>query len=169
MLCVALFLKFAATFFRFLFVFLVFCLVNLYAVNGCCACVAVQLNSDQCSFFFLFLGGCLRFSLSDSLSIKSVFLRSFSCFFTGDFYPFFSSIFSVFCGQEWGCFEGLFRGLFWLVFAPPLRNLGSGIQNMALPPHFLSFLTILGIGQLRELHVFGMFGLLPLKRSPVLR
>jgi hypothetical protein len=70
--------------------------VNIHAVNDCCACVAVQLNSDQCSFFFLFLGASLRFSLRDSLSIESVFCVRFRAFLLGIFTPSFGSIFSGF-------------------------------------------------------------------------
>ena len=72
---------------------LVFYLVNIYAVNDCCATVAVQLNSDQCSFFFLFRGASLRFSLRDSLSIESVFIDRFFGFCLGTFIPFLGSIF----------------------------------------------------------------------------
>jgi hypothetical protein len=65
------------------------------AVNHCCACVAVQLHSDQCSFFFLFLGASLLF-LHDSLSIESVFIDRFFGFCWGTFIPFLGSIFPDF-------------------------------------------------------------------------
>ena len=80
LLGVALFLKFAVHFFVFYYCFLDFCLVNIHAVNDCCACVAVPLNRDRCSFFFLLLVTALCFSLRDLLRMESIFLAVFLFF-----------------------------------------------------------------------------------------
>jgi hypothetical protein len=60
--------------------FLDFCLVDIHAVNDCCACVAVPLNRDRCSFFFLFLSASPCFSLRDLLRMESIFLAVFLFF-----------------------------------------------------------------------------------------
>jgi hypothetical protein len=74
------FFKIRCWLFCFLFVYLYLCLVNIHAVNDCCACVAVPLNRDRCSFFFLFLSASPCFSLRDLLRMESIFLAVFLFF-----------------------------------------------------------------------------------------
>ena len=116
LLCVALFLKFAVTFFVFLFVFLDFCLVNIHAVYDCCACAAVQLNSDRCSFFFLFLGASLRFFCAILCQLNLFLLIVFVPFYGGFLPLLLARFFRIFIARNGGYLGGGYLGAFLACF-----------------------------------------------------
>ena len=90
-LCITLYFEFRSWLFYFLLVFftcillLFICvftllLANIHAVNDCCTYVVARLNSERCSFFFLFLSASPCFSLRDLLRMESIFLAVFLFF-----------------------------------------------------------------------------------------
>jgi hypothetical protein len=112
----------------------------------------VQLNSDQCSFFFLFLGASLRFFCTTLCLLNLFFAFVLAPFYWGFLPLLLARFFWFFVGSKGGI-AGAFLACFWL----PLGNLGSGILAIALPPHFFVFLALLGMGWLRRLLGFGVF------------